>query len=282
MLLLPLVSWFYDFYKNEVIENKCNETETFYEWTCFLIEKQCEVANWNWVQSFTWWIYNECIVVSCNEGFEKIENQCLPVIRERIALYTWTIIAWKYSLDQYPKIKINEKIEWWNILLNVNFTDDFMGWNYDNFIYWWTADGWFANPAPFWFYFFLWRETVPSLSPWLAFWWFVNAISYNNWWDLRTTQELNWVVPWNAIVGWYMRDIPIKNNLIVATKKWEWREDYKFKNIPLLNFINNSMWSELFIWWFLSSVSWREWRTFTKIDSIEIRYIGSENAIEFY
>lgn len=263
---------------------KCKDNQSFFDGKCYDNTINCVIENGIWIKKREWDDYSNCIATSCNEEYELIDWTCQSLVRERVIRLNWPIFADAYSIWSYPLLRVNKEIQGWEIKMTIDFKEEYKDGRYDNFIYGWKLDWSNTNPAPFWLFFFFWKENQKLQSPYIFwYWWFFDAISNNNGGDLRNSNDLaiNWVVPWNQIVGWYTWEIPISDNIVFATKKWEWSSDFKFKRLDIMNYINDNLWSNLYIWWFLSSMNNEDWWTFTNIKSIEITYIWVENSLEF-
>lgn len=262
--------------------SKCSENQTAFNGICNENQITCNIENGSWIKKREWNTYSECLTIACNENYEIIENTCISKIRSRQIILTWWFIANNNVIGAYPKFKINSPILSGTIRITIDFADSYKNWGrYDNYIYWRTID-WQPARSVFWFFLVVWRETIAHKNSYLdSFWWFFDVYANNNGWDLRNSDNLwlNGLVEGKDILWWYTWTIPITNEVIVATKKWERTESYKYKPLKLLDYINNSIWNIIHLWWFLSD-AWIPWWQLTYIKSIEINYIWDKNAIE--
>lgn len=261
---------------------KCDKEQSFFDWKCYDNQIKCIVENWYWIKKWEWNNYSECIIKNCNEWYEILENSCVSKIRERKIVLNNEFIVKDYEIWAYPKIKINDEIYWWFIKYTVDYSDEYKKWPYSKWYIYGIRPDWTTARSVFAFYFFLWENIYAKKSPYLEwFWWFFNVFAQRKSWDFRNdaSKWLFWLIEWKYILWWYTREIPISNEVFVATKSEEWKEWYQYKPLRLKEYINKHIWSYLHIWWFLSNW-WIEWWKFTNIKSIEIEYIWNSWAIE--
>lgn len=284
ILFLLWIWYFLYYFYTELNNSDCKEWEILHNKQCMLETISCDFINWSWSKTWEWNDYSDCRVSSCSWWFELIDNTCLSEIRQRTIVFTWSFAAKSHTLWSYQKIKINDTIQNGTIKITIDFQELYKNGLYDNFIYWWKKDWSHANPDKFWLFFFLWKWNQGALSPYtFGYGWFFDVLTQSERWILgnSSTLWLNWLVPWNQIIDWYSWEMPIENNIIFATNIDEWRSDYQFKRLNLLDYINNSIWSNLYIGWYLSNMDNKKWWEITQVKSIEIQYMGKNNAIQF-
>ncbi len=265
---------------------KCSENQSFFDGKCYDNWISCSIDNGSWKKSREWNNYWKCIALNCNSWFELIDNQCLSEVRTRSVVLNWPITTNSNKLWEYPSIKINKPIQWWTIRITIDFQKSYKDGRYDNFIYWWKVDWSPAKPYNYGLNFFLWKWNQWTLSSYaFGYWWFFDAITVDATWKPANSSNLwaNGVVPWNQIIWWYNREIPIDNNVIFATKTSEplneRRIDYQYKKLNILDYFNNNVWSKIYIGWYLSNMNNEPGRKFTEIKEIKIEYIWWSGAL---
>jgi hypothetical protein len=156
----------------------------------------------------------------------------------------------------YPSIQINSQVSDVQVIFEIDFTDYFKR-LYSSYV---NAPRYF-----FAFKFFVWD--VPN-------WWFFNVTRNTAGW-VSNTDILSWAFLWRDIVWWKTRTIPWSNAIIAnPTNPW-------YRSFSIQDFLNNNVWRQVSIWWYLSSTKDMRWWNFTVIRSIRIEYFWPENAIEF-
>lgn len=158
----------------------------------------------------------------------------------------------------YPTIQINDTISDVKVSFELDFTNYFKQ-RYSSYI-----------NAPRYFFalkFFIWD---------ISNGWFYNVIRNEAWWVSNTRDNLlTGAVLWKDIMGWYTWTIPWANAKVANTDRvW-------YSNFSIINVINDNVWKQLRIWWYLSSTKDMKWRNFTLIKNIRIEYKWPENAIQF-
>lgn len=259
---------------------KCGNDESIFNGGCYSNTISCDIQNGSWQKNREWDNYSECLVISCNEWFEKINNSCISEIRERSIIFSGDFISKDKNIWSYPKIKINSQIVSWSIDYTIDFTQEYKN-TYSNYVEWKTSDGRDARSI-FWLFFFLGDPLYASQSSYIygrgGFFdsFSPNGTTLSN----SNTLGLNGIVEWKDIAWWYTRNIPISKDIIVANLEPDRTENYQYKRVNILDFINNSQWGELYIWWYLSN-AWIQWQEFTNIKEIKINYVWLSGAIEF-
>lgn len=279
--LWMLVSWLTGTWPKSL---KCESSETFFNGKCYQKEIMCIVENWTWSKFWEWNDYSECKISSCSVWFELVDNACLSETRKRLLSLSWSIIVQSHTLWSYPQIKINDTIQSGLIKMTIDFQELYKDGHYDGYLYGKNPNGTITNPQNFALSFFLGKENQWSFSPYtFGYGGFFNVLSQGKNWPFVNNNNLwlNGLIPWNQIVGWYTWSIPIENGVIFATNSDERTENYQYKRLNLLDYINNSVWLSLYIGWYLSNMASMQWWKFTEIKSIEIEYIGKANALQF-
>jgi len=280
-----IISWLTGTWPRSLI---CTDNQAFFDGKCYDKMISCNVENGSWEKNREWNTYSACEVTFCSNSFELIDNACLPEIRMRKLILTWSFVAKSHILSSYPVIAIINPIQWWTIKMTIDFQKPYKDGRYDNFIYWGKADWSPAKPYNFWLFFFLGKWNQWRLSPYaFGYGWFFDALTLDSNGKPTNSSAIwaNWVVPWNQIIWGYTREIPLKNNVIFATKTSEpvneRRSDYQFKRLNLLDYINNNIGSTIYLWWYLSNMNNEPGWKFTQIKSIEIDYIWISGAVQF-
>lgn len=246
ILLLWIWVFLYYFYTHLNI-TKCGDWKIFQNNICIEETIACNIENGIGKQIREWDKYSVCYVASCNEWFDlDIENNvCLSSIRERTILYTGSVIANEHKIKEYPSIFINKPIEWWSIAVTIDFQPQYKEGKYDGYLYGENPNWNITDPQNFALFFFFGKEWQWSLSPYaFGYGWFFDVLATTKNWQFvnNNTLWLEWLIPWNQIVWWYARKIPIKDWVIFATNSDERTENYQYKRLNILDFILHIHW----------------------------------------
>lgn len=164
-----------------------------------------------------------------------------------------------FDITKYPKIHINKKIDGWFIEFNL----EPYGWIIDKSEYLKSDNFMFA-----------FRFFFDDISRW----WYYQVFRNEKWWVGNDTDyNLMWAVSGSSFRDGNTWVIPISDKVLFAKDKGQ----YWFKQENVLNYFNSNIWKTVHIGWFTSSVKEEpNWWKINKINSITIKYIGEEGAIE--
>jgi hypothetical protein len=175
----------------------------------------------------------------------------------KLEVLTWSLISSSLDIGNYPEIKINSTISWWTILFEIEPTD-----SVKNYGYFSSESYYFA------FRFFIWD---------FQNWWYSNVFrNIDNGVSNDLSSWLNWAISGKNLKNSYIWSIPLDKNVIIAKD----RDSYWYWYINTLKMINDNLWKNIHIGWFLSSIKEvNGWWEITKIKSITIIYEGKKWAL---
>jgi hypothetical protein len=162
------------------------------------------------------------------------------------------------TLDDFPKIKINNSIKNVKLIADITFTDKFINtYAYENSDWYFFALRFFLWGFDNWWYYSVYRKQ----NGWVS-----NSFWHNLVWAKLAYEIRDWAT-------WY---IDLNNKVPVAVDPQERTPTYQYKFLNIEKYLNENIWKEIPIGVYLSSVSELYWRELTKIKELKIIYSGKE------
>lgn len=172
-------------------------------------------------------------------------------------IFSWNLVVNDLLETNYPSFSLQKPIEDVILKFEIDVIDR-------------MKNSWYLRSSNYFFAFrfFVWE-----------FWkgWYYNVFrKANNWVWNDSSKGLNGAIPWTELKWWYNREIPITESVVVARPV----DQYGYITLDLATYLNQKVWEEIHVGWYLSSVSEFEWWwQFTVFKKIVIEYKWDEDAV---